>query len=517
MRARCSRAERVVARHRERARERPVVLAAVVVLSGGRRVGERAGRDEVLAPDLLGGLAQFGGHAVHEPLQIVGGLRPSRAAIGGDRRRVGEDARVGEVHVLDAIDAHAHHQREIRDEREDGIGAEIRHHAHAERRDAAVGVHRRLHVGRVRPPVSGRRHVLGARLDPPERDAPQPGQRRNRDIFRIGAELHPEAAADLRRDDADLVLGHPERVRQPAAEHVRRLVTGPHHEPAGRGIGGGEDGARLHRDPRETLAVHALLDHAMGFREGGVGVAGLDGLAMLNVLGRVVEELRRAVGHGSRGVRDRRQRLPVHLDQGGAIRGGLDRRADDGGHGFSHVAHAIDGQRIVLAPDLGLALAAAFGGDGGGRQRGRMRHEIAPGHHGHDARLSLGRGAIDPADARVGVGAPDEDDVLETGQRDVGDVLRRARDQARILLAFDLGSQELTCHGAIVLLARTRRAAGRLGVDHTASAPSMLAWFCARAGRSGPRPRHRHRFTDAHAPVSDDDDSPVRDRLRQPC
>src|SRR5262249_62099351 len=51
-------AELRVARPLERLRERALVLPAVVVLAGRRRVRKRARRDEVLAPDLLGRPAQ---------------------------------------------------------------------------------------------------------------------------------------------------------------------------------------------------------------------------------------------------------------------------------------------------------------------------------------------------------------------------------------------------------------------------------------------------------------------------
>ena len=102
----------------------------------------------------------------------------------------------------------------------------------------------------------------------------------------------------------------------------------------------------------------------------------------------------------------------------------------------------------MLPSDLGLALAAPLGGDGGDGQRSAVGHEVAPGHHRDDARPPERRGAVDPADARVGVGAADEDGVLHAGQRDVGDVLRHALDQARVLLALDVSSQELGCHVA---------------------------------------------------------------------
>src|SRR5262249_33646888 len=86
-----------------------------------------------------------------------------------------------------------------------------------------------------------------------------------------------------------------------------------------------------------------------------------------------------------------------------------------------------------------------------------VRHEIASGHDGDDAGLPEGGSRVDAANARVRVRATDEDDVREPGHCDVRDVLRRARDQARILFALDLGAQKLGCHD--VLLARSGRAA----------------------------------------------------------
>ena len=192
--------------------------------------------------------------------------------------------------------------------------------------DAAVGVHRRLHVGDLAAPVRGRHHVLDARLDPPERHAPLARERGHHHVLGIGAELHAEAAAHLGRDDADLVLGHAQGRGEARAERVRRLVRRPHDDAAAGEVGCGEDGPSLDRHTREPLAHHPLLHHAMRLGKGGVGVARLDGLGMLDVLRRVVEELRRAVGHGGGRVHHRGQRLPVDGHRGGAVGRGLGRR-----------------------------------------------------------------------------------------------------------------------------------------------------------------------------------------------
>ena len=422
------------------------------MLARRRLIGKGGGRDEVLATDLLGRATELRGDHVHEPLEIVRGLRPAGAAVGGDRGRIGEDAGVLEVHVLHPVDADAHHQREVRDEGEDRIGADVGEDVRAERGDAAVGVHRRLHVGDLATPVRGRHHVLDARLDPPEGHATLPREGGHHHVLGIGAELHAEAAAHLGRDDANLILGEAQCRGQPRAERVRRLVRRPYGDAAAGEVGRGEDGPALDRHAREALAHHPLLHHAMRLRKGSVGVARLDGLGMLDVLRGVLEELGRAVGHGGGRVHDRGQRLPVDGHRGGAVGRSLGGGTDDGGDRLAGMAHAVHREGIVLPPDLALRVAAALGGDARDGQRRDVRHEIAPGHDGDHAGQRARRGGVDAANVRVGVGAAHEGDVQEAGQRDVRDVLRCACDQARVFLALDLSSQKLGCHGGFVLL-----------------------------------------------------------------
>src|SRR5206468_1134485 len=81
------------------------VFSRVVALARRRRVGERRRRDEVLAADLLGLLAELLRDDVDQPFEVVRGLRPSRAAIRGHRRRVGEHAGRLEVDVGELVDA----------------------------------------------------------------------------------------------------------------------------------------------------------------------------------------------------------------------------------------------------------------------------------------------------------------------------------------------------------------------------------------------------------------------------
>jgi hypothetical protein len=103
-------AELRVARQLERLRERAVVLAAVVVLARRRLIRKRARRDEVLAPHVRAPVRFLGRDHVDQPLEVVCGFRLPGAAIRGDARRVGEDARGLKIDVRELVDADAHAQ-----------------------------------------------------------------------------------------------------------------------------------------------------------------------------------------------------------------------------------------------------------------------------------------------------------------------------------------------------------------------------------------------------------------------
>ena len=312
--------ERVVLRDLERLGQRAVVLPAVVALARRRGVGEGVGGDEVLPPHRLGRHAELLGGEVDDALDVVAALGPAGASVGRHRRRVGEDAGRAEIDVGDAVDADAHHERQVGDEREDRVGADVGEDVHPEGGDGAVPLDRRLHVGHVGAAVRRRHHVLDPRLDPPERQAVELRHRRQRGVLRVDAELHPEPAADLGGDHADLVLLEPEQGGEPVAHRVRRLGRGPDDEAAGGGIRRGQRGAPLERHAAQPLADHALAHDLEGPGEGGVRVAGGDAILVLHVARRVGVDLGGAglprlerVAHGG-------QRLPVDDDVGGARR-----------------------------------------------------------------------------------------------------------------------------------------------------------------------------------------------------
>ena len=434
-----------IARELEGLREGAVVLAAVVVLTGGRLIGERARRDEVPAAHLLGRLPQIQRDDVDEALEVVGGLGATSAPVGSDGRRVGEDARGLEIDVRDLVDPDPHHEREVGDEGEDGVGADVGRHAHAKRGDRAVVLHRGFEVGDLGAPVGRRHHVLEARLDPPERHPVEAGERGERRVLRVETELHAEATADLGRDHAHEVLRQAERRGEIVPEAVRRLGRGPHDDAARGRIGRRHRRARLERNPAEPLAHHALLDDALGARKGRVGLARLDLVPVLDVPGRVVIELRRArrhrrerVGHGGQG-------LPVHDDLGRRVHRERLRGGDDRGDGLARVAHPVHRERVVLASDVVAVGPAAFGAGTFEWQGGAQPADLLAGDDLEHAGALRRRGGVDLRDARVRVRASHERDVVHARQHDVGDVAGAARDEPRVFLALHFGAHQSRC------------------------------------------------------------------------
>ena len=103
----------------------------------------------------------------------------------------------------------------------------------------------------------------------------------------ICGDLAAEAAADLRRDDAQLVLGHAGDERHDEADDVRVLRRVPQRQLAGRRRELRDRAARLHRRRDQPLLDDAIADDDVGRRERGVDVAARDGPVERDVAGRL--------------------------------------------------------------------------------------------------------------------------------------------------------------------------------------------------------------------------------------
>ena len=210
-------------------------------------------------------------HALGE----VGGLRPPGAAIGPGLRRVGEQALAHDVHRLHVVGFRNEAQREqaAHHAGADEVGADLEQRLRADREDLAVLVERQLAVAdEIAAGVVGH-HAFGARRDPLHR-APQLARRpQHQHVVRERAALQAEAAADVGRDHAHLVLVHMKDMRDLHAHAVRILRRGVERVVVVRRVVVADRGARLHRHRRDPVVLHAQLHDVLRLGEGRVGRA----------------------------------------------------------------------------------------------------------------------------------------------------------------------------------------------------------------------------------------------------
>ena len=165
----------------------------------------------------------------------------------------------------------------------DGVAAQPRHPA------VLGGGDFRLHVEVARERRG--REVLDAVLDPFHRPAGHDRRDDRADVARIGADLVAEAAADIGRDDVDLVLGDLRDQRADRADDVRRLERAPQRELALDLVEGGDALAGFQRARMHARIDDHLLDRHVGLGESRIGrglVAGLPVEDVVVVLARAV-------------------------------------------------------------------------------------------------------------------------------------------------------------------------------------------------------------------------------------
>ena len=204
------------------------------------------------------------------------------------------------------------------------IGAERRKRIDLHRHDTPVRDRRPCGRGRRgraparrrgRPPIRVEVHLTGRlSIARPRR----PSRPRGEIAF------DAEAAADIRRDHADLVLGNVQRVdREPAPQVVRLLGRRIKRVAIRRGVVVAEIGARLHRIGRQAAVGELELDHLGGRGHRGLGLAAI---AALDLEHEIAAELlvheRRARRDRVARRGDRRQRLVVDRDRLGGLLGG---------------------------------------------------------------------------------------------------------------------------------------------------------------------------------------------------
>ena len=218
-----------------------------------------------------------------------------------------------------------------------------------QRGDRAVALGAELDVVDLVAAVVGRGHVLRARLDPLHRPPSLRERPQTSDLLAVDLQLRAEAAADVGRDHADLVLAHPEQDRRGTAARgagsaceVQRVSV------AGAVLGHARRAARSPRPAVRWLTIRRSTTTSAS-REAGLDVAA----AERPLVGLVGAELapRRAASRP-------RARPPDRSTAGSGsystidLLGRVDHPvlvlADDHGHRIADVLDLAAGQRPVL-------------------------------------------------------------------------------------------------------------------------------------------------------------------------
>ena len=202
------------------------VIADVVQQRDRRLIREL--RDEIAPADLGRIDLHLARRGFHQTLDDVGRFRPAGSAIGVDRRGVGEHRRHLAIdhrrRVLTREQRRVQNRRDARRERR-----QIRAHGcggvHAHREELAVLVHRQLGDRDMVAAVRVRHERLAAIGSPLHRPVDLLGSPGDDHVLGVQIDLRAEAAADVRRDHAHLVLGQAEHEgRHQQALDVRILI-----------------------------------------------------------------------------------------------------------------------------------------------------------------------------------------------------------------------------------------------------------------------------------------------------
>ena len=448
-------AELVIADVAQELVQRGGVVSAVVGDADGNVAVVVEGLDQVAASHFHRVDADSVADLVHQAFQQERSLGAAGAAVGFDGCGVGEHAVDVGRDVGDVVRAGVH--QAVQNGRDTGSGGgQIGAHAGvdhaADSGDLAVGVGRHLHVFDVVTAVGGGHVVFGTGLSPFDRDAQLHGTEGGDHFPGIDGDLGAETAADFGGDHPDLVLRNAGDQAGHEPGDVRVLGGVPKRQFAHGRRPRSDSRAGLHGSGDELLLVDGLADRHGSVGECDVGIAaGRDPVESL-VVGRVLMQLRSAVGQGGLRVDDGRQRGIADVDEFQGVLGLVAVFRYDHSYRVTHVSHHV---RRDGGVGHGLQIGVRNGpGAGDGVQHA---FDVSAGVDGEHARRGFGRVGVDAGDARVGVGAAQDGRVDHAGQLDVVGVGGLTGDQARVLASPDAGSENSGSHGVSLLVRQRRR------------------------------------------------------------
>ena len=250
--------------------------------------------DEVCAPELCGVASRLTRRDLNQALDHESRLRAAGAAIGVDRRGVGVDPVDLAVDVGDPILSRQQRRVEIcwhgGSERRE-IGAEIGGRVNAEPRYFAAGVQREFGVRNVVAPMRVGEKSLGAIGGPFHRPVDLLGRPYADGFIGVNEDLRAESAADVWRDDPQLVLWRKtDKCRQDHPRNMRVLARRIERHRVRPEIVVAHGGARLHCVRDQAVVDEVELGHVLRGGEGRIGrrfvadVPIVDGVARRGVM-----------------------------------------------------------------------------------------------------------------------------------------------------------------------------------------------------------------------------------------
>ena len=388
--------------------------------------------------------AELMGCDVDAALDQVIRLGLAGAAIGVDRRRVGEHAfrlERDQRNVVDAAHRARHrHGRHDRRHRRD-MGAQIGEDFCVEREEAAIAVERQAGPDQAVAAMDGAGKILAAVADPADRAAEAARRPQHQHPFRIENVLHAEAAADVGNADAKFFSADAKHtIGEQVADRVRAGGRGGQVQTAARGIELAQRAACLQRRSDDAV-VDQLAFHDMG----GVADRSLHRADLATVeLERDVAPRLRPDRWGVRqnGIRDRddrRQRRIVDNDGLGGIARGLGAFRDHERDRLADIANDVARQCVTGRHHQRR-------GHRNMGHRARQRPDIVGSQflsreHGRNAGHPACRVDADRCDARMCMRRADDDAMQRVRRHEIGDVAPASAHEALVFKAVDAAPQ----------------------------------------------------------------------------
>ena len=252
-------------------------------------------------------------------------------------------------------------------------------------------------------------------------------------VFAIGAGPHPEGAAHVVADHAQIAFRHLEdRGSGRHAHPVRSLGSGIEGVAPGEGVELADAGARLHRGNGDAGDDEVEPGDMVGLGE---GVLDRAAVALLedeaDIVGRLRPDRGGAGGQGIRGGGDRGKRLVIDLDQLGRVARQVMGPGDDESDIVADQPHPVLAERQVRRGEHRRAVGlVARHRAGDAAEPGRL--DIGMGIDREHAGGGRGGGGVDRADPGMGVRRAQHVAIGLAGAVEVVAVAPAAAQQARV-------------------------------------------------------------------------------------